>query len=221
MSTTVISNDYRKKIRNAINSWQPKLSSRKPPLDEDGIPIAVSIEIQPSPLIVISKDDIPPLADRLFNACKLDLVDDALQSVVISGMDGRGTLLPETWGSYAVQDVSYLYNCYQNFSALKLRAQDEYLADTTNQFAKNIADFAGEMATYFKEGFYEIMAQQWHIKSTSAIELGLAAQNYSDFQELIFKTKTIPLIYAVVAMIPCERLWQELAVNYMVQEPGN
>ena len=46
------------------------------------------------------------IVDKLFNACTSDLVPAALSSIIIDGMNGKGTLFPDYWGSYNVQDAA-------------------------------------------------------------------------------------------------------------------
>lgn len=165
--------------------------------------------------------------DKLFNACKSDLVPAALSSIIINGMNGKGTLFPDYWGSFMFQDAAYLYKCVENFKLLRARANREYqefetsdLLSARKQLAQDIAVFAEAMITVFNDA-YVYTATQWQIKSPSAVSLGVAIENYSSFEELIFASSDVPLIYAAIAMIPCERLWQELAVNYLKQDDGN
>lgn len=150
--------------------------------------------------------------DKLFNACKSDLVPAALSSIIIDGMNGKGTLFPDYWGSYNVQDAAYLYKCVENFKLLRARANREYhefkALSPQKQLAHDIAVFSEDMITVFNSA-YDYTAKQWQIKSPSAVSLGVAIENYSSFEELIFASSDVPLIYAAIAMIPCERLWQD------------
>jgi len=155
---------------------------------------------------VLDDDSIQiSFVDKLFDACRLDLVPAALSSNIINGMDGKGTLFPDTWGSYMVQDVVYLYKCVENFILLHSRATTEYQQEESNiiqkQFAHDMADFACSMITVFNDAYVDT-ANQWQIISPSAIQLGVAVENYSAFQDLIFASSDIPLIYAAIVMSP-------------------
>jgi len=205
--TMAFHHDHRKNIRQGIQESLKKClyhDEKTRVLDDDSTQIS--------------------FVDKLFDACRLDLVPAALSSNIINGMDGKGTLFPDTWGSYMVQDVVYLYKCVENFKLLHSRATTEYQQETSNiiqkQFAHDMADFACSMITVFNDAYVDT-ANQWQIISPSAIQLGVAVENYSAFQDLIFASPDIPLIYAAIVMIPCERLWQELAVNFMKQDDGN
>ena len=125
-----------------------------------------------------------------------DLAQEALSTKFIQGIR-LGDLEPEQYGIYTVQDAGYCYDVVKDYKTLIKRTEDPEVREFLVQREKSYEDYTQELM------------KQWHIKDADAIELGQAAQEYSDLEKKVAK-RYEPLYFMVVS-IPCVRLWHWLA----------
>lgn len=135
------------------------------------------------------------LAAHLWNASQ-DLAQAALESDYIQGIK-QGTLNPNNFGQYSVQDVAYCHNGLEDWKAVATRAQQPDIKAFAEARVKSWAKYAQE--TY----------GAWHISDPAAVQLSVAAQTYSAFESEV--AHHYDPLYTVVVMIPCDRLWYWLA----------
>jgi len=121
----------------------------------------------------------------------------AYETRYIQGMQ-EGDLDPNNYGQYVVEDAIYIMLCVENFRALADRVEDATLK----------VFFNGRAESYKNYG--EAMTSDWHIGDISAIELAPAAKRYAQLQKLLVNS-SLPVGYAIASMVPCERLWPDLA----------
>ncbi|MEM8930063.1 MAG: TenA family transcriptional regulator [Acidobacteriota bacterium] len=126
----------------------------------------------------------------------LDLARAALDSDYIQGIR-KGTLDPEAYGQYSVQDVAYCH-----------RGLDDWRRVATRASHASVRSFA-EARVKSWQSYVEETYAAWHITDPAAVRLCDAAQAYADFESEV-ATSYEP-IYAVVVMTPCDRLWSWLA----------
>ncbi len=136
-----------------------------------------------------------PMAALLWDQSQ-DLARAALESDYIQGI-GKGTLKPDAYGQYSVQDVAYCHYGLEDWRAAADRATHA-----------GLKTFAEARVKSWVKSTKEIF-DAWHIQDPSAVKLCAAAQDYADFESEV--ARTYDPIYAAVVMTPCDRLWSWLA----------
>lgn len=149
---------------------------------------------------VLTKFSAVVVGDVLWDAT-VDVSQSAYDTAYFISYLESGTLFPDYYGRYTLDDAIYLYECANNLDFLAERAASE-----SNIVLK---DFAINRATSYRS-YYKSMAEAWHIAEPSGIKLSKAASDYISFQQAVFKS-TLPLVFSLLVMIPCERLWPWLA----------
>ena len=127
-----------------------------------------------------------------------DLAQAALATKYIQGIK-NGLLDPNAYGQYSVQDVVYCHNGVTDWQAVASRAQRPEVQAFAKARVLSWQKYAAE--TY----------GDWHISDPAAVSLSAAAQTYADFESKV--AHTYDPLYAVVVMIPCDRLWHWLATQ--------
>lgn len=135
------------------------------------------------------------LAAAMWQASQ-SIANAALNTDYIQGIK-NGDLDPNNYGIYTVQDSVYCYHAAQDYRVALARA---IRPDVKAFIAARLAGYEA----YNKEVF-----TQWHIEQPDAIGLSPAAQAYSQFESEVARDDQV--LYLIVAMIPCERLWSRLA----------
>jgi len=146
--------------------------------------------------------------DMLWNLSHA-LINASYQTAFIQGIE-HGTLNPTLYGAYMLDDAVYVYRCVENWDKLVFKARNENASEHT------VAFFQERSASYL--AYYEFMAADWHIANPNAIKLSTAVQNYIDLQAWVTDSSA-SYIYSLVTMLPCERLWPELARRASAQQP--
>lgn len=137
----------------------------------------------------------PALAAQLWSNSQ-DLADAALESDYIQGIK-NGTLDPNYYGQYSIQDVSYCYHGLNDWRTTAARA--------THPEVKAFAEARVASWTQYVQETYGA----WHIQEPSAVKLCAAAKTYVDVESDV--AQNLESIYTVVVMTPCDRLWSWLA----------
>lgn len=149
-------------------------------------------------------DKAPPPEDSLAWGLWLDsqdLAQKALQTQYIQGI-AKGTLDPNAYGQYTLQDAIYCHHAQDDYATLERRATAAGDADLA-AFAKARGDsYRSYNATTF---------ESWHIQDPSAVALSDAAQTYVDFEHHLAVDESP--IYGVIGMVPCDQLWSWLATE--------
>lgn len=144
----------------------------------------------------------PPPADSF--AWKLwlqagDIANTAIETAYIGGI-GNGSLDPNDYGHYTIQDVAYCSSAITDYESIITRAQQAGFND--------IATFA----TARKDGYVTYagqLEQAWHIGDATGVSPGPAAAQYIALEKLV--ADRFPPIYGIIVMLPCYQLWAWLA----------
>ena len=140
---------------------------------------------------------VPSLSTELWKGSQ-DLAAKALDSDYIQGIK-HGTLNPNYYGQYSVQDTAYLYNGLNDWRTVVARA--------THPDVKAFAEARVKSWTaYIQETF-----GAWHIADPTAVKLSPAAQAYVELERDV--AHNYAPLYAVVVMLPTESLWYWLATQ--------
>ena len=137
---------------------------------------------------------------KLWLACQ-DIAQEALASDYIQGIK-NGTLDPNKYGQYTVQDAAYCYNAAADYQTIEERAKNEGHPELS-AFAQ------ARLESYQK--YNESFLEEWHIASGNAVVPSPAVKTYIDFEHGV--AHQLPPIYGVIAMIPCDELWPWLATQ--------
>ncbi len=149
-------------------------------------------------------DKAPPPADSISWALWLasrDIAQQALTTDYVQGLK-KGTLDPNNYGQYTLQDAVYCYHAQDDYQTLESRASAEGHGQLA-AFAKARLD---SYVSYNKETF-----KAWHITDAKALSPADAAQTYIDFEHLL--AQQWHPIYGLIGMIPCDQLWPWLATE--------
>lgn len=155
--------------------------------------------------------DRPPadsLSARLWKECE-DIAEKALESDFVQGI-GMGTLGPDLYGQYTVQDCAYCAYAENDYRDLEQRA---------------VAAGEPVLAAFARarhEGFVkynQASLPRWHISDVKALALNRAARQYIDHEHHA-ATRLLP-IYGVLAQLPCSQLWPWLANKLKAGSPPN
>jgi thiaminase (transcriptional activator TenA) len=136
------------------------------------------------------------------------LPQKALDTKFMQGIKS-GTLDPNVYGQYVVQDCAYCYygaDDWANAAARALKSdQDE---------SHGAVLFALDRFSSYKN-YNEVFLPQWHIKDATALGLTATASKYIAFEKEVAEKRDI--IFMVLAMLPCDKLWGWLA-NQLQQQ---
>ncbi|MEM7245712.1 MAG: TenA family transcriptional regulator [Acidobacteriota bacterium] len=139
-----------------------------------------------------------------------DLARDALQSDFVQGI-ANGSLDPNAYGHYSIQDVAYCVHGESDYAKTVERA---------NAAGEPVlAAFAQARHDSYRS-YTSSLLESWHLNNDQAVTPGPAARAYIDFEQMV--ASTLPPIYLIVAMIPCDQLWPWLAEQVGPKvKPGN
>ncbi len=137
------------------------------------------------------------LSARLWTESQ-DLAAAALESDFIQGIK-NGSLNPNHYGQYTVQDAVYCHRGVEGWRSIASRA--------TQPDFKTFAEARVKGWVSYSQRLFS----EWHIADPTAIKLSPAIQAYAEFEANI--AQNYDPHYAVVVMLPCDRLWYWLATQ--------
>ena len=108
------------------------------------------------------------ISSRLWAACQ-DVAEEALQTQFMQGL-GNGTLSPDHYGQYTVQDCAYCAAAANDYETL------EELATAANEPV--LAQFAKAHYTSYEQWVVQTYLPAWHIKEPDALLLNEAAKAF-------------------------------------------
>lgn len=138
------------------------------------------------------------ISSKLWAQCQ-DIAEQALQTTFVQGL-GNGTLNPNQYGQYTVQDCAYCAAASQDYHDI------ETLAAQQNE--PTLAAFAKAHYTSYDK-YVETYLPSWHVGDASALVLNEAGKQYIAHERAA--VKTLHPIYGILGQLPCERLWPWLA----------
>lgn len=130
-----------------------------------------------------------------------DLAQEALATKYIQGI-AHGTLDPNAYGQYTVQDAVYSYHGEHDYLAVEKRA----LAAGEQEIAAFAKMHYEGYRSYWSETF-----AAWSITKPEALSPAAAMKTYIELERNI--AANAPPIYIVVAMLPCDVLWSWLGAT--------
>lgn len=146
------------------------------------------------------KPPVDSISWKLWLACH-DIAEQALASDYVQGIK-QGTLNPDNYGQYNVQDAAYCYNAQGDYRTVERRAEAAGFPE--------LAAFAqARYESYLS--YTESVLKEWHLAGGEAVIPGPAVKAYIDFEHSV--ANDMPPIYGIMAMIPCDELWPWLATE--------
>lgn len=128
-----------------------------------------------------------------------DLAHEALRTDYIGGIAG-GTLEPDIYGRYTVQDAVYCHHAEQDYRLAEKRAR----AVGEEEVAAFAQAHHESYQAYWKQTF-----SSWSIVKPGALMPSPAMERYVEVERKV--AAGADPIYTVVAMLPCDALWAWLA----------
>ena len=135
------------------------------------------------------------------NPISQGIFSETYTTAYIQGME-KGDLNPNYYGQYVVEDVIYLIRSIENLNYLAIKCAKpdpplfEFFTEKAYSYTKYTLD----------------MAKAWHIVDDDGLEAGPSVTDYIRLQRIL-AFSDLPVGYSIAAMIPCERMWPELALK--------
>lgn len=148
------------------------------------------------------------IAAKLWAACQ-DLASEALKSDFMQGI-GKGTLSPDNYGQYTIQDCAYCVDAADDYRSMETRANAA--GETT------LAAFAKARYTGFIKYNVDLLPA-WHIGKTDALVLNKAAELYVAHEHTV--ASTLEPVYGLITQIPCSQLWPWLCEQLKAGSPAH
>lgn len=143
--------------------------------------------------------DDPSFSQDLFNNEEIVKIRDAaVKTEFIKGMVS-GTLNPNYYGGYMVQDAAYCFDAVKAFdeAARKMEEQEMF------EFSAIYQSQSMSLKEYNKE-----FVTTWHLQNTKSIVMVPAAKTYVEYEGRV--SRDYPKFLAI-AMLPCHMLWPWIA----------
>ncbi len=143
-----------------------------------------------------------PLGDTLWKSA-LPIAEEAYQTDLMQGML-HNSLSADSYAPFNLQDMAYIYHSIENWELLRIHAVA--VGDDDIQL------FAESRRDRYK-GYLNDMMKGWHMIGDikSSVTLTPAVKQYIGFQHTVFKNPNLPLLYSLIVLMPCERLWAWIA----------
>lgn len=170
--------------------WQLK-KLRKMRLDTSFLPAETFAET--------SQSDECSFSQQLFNnETSVKIRNAAKDSMFIQGM-ASGTLHPDDYGNYMVQDAAYCFNVVEAFDV----AANEIQSQGKPEFA-----LMYRVQSDFYKKYNQEFVKVWQLKSTESIVMGPAAATYVDYESVLSRQDPR---YLAIAMLSGTMLWPWIA----------
>lgn len=141
------------------------------------------------------QSDRPSFSQELFNnKTSVKIRNAAKESMFIQGM-ASGTLDPDDYGGYTVQDAAYCFNAVEAFDV----AANQMQGQGKPEFALMYRVYSESYKQYNQE-----FVKVWRLKSTESIVMGPAAATYVGYESALSRQDPK---YLAIAMLPCTMLW--------------
>ena len=154
---------------------------------------------------VISFPQVPSLkpgesfCSALFNAPKSERIRNlAKESTFIQGMV-KGSLDPNVYGGYMVQDAAYCFNAVDSFERAAEKMQEVGKSEFSLFYRTQSEEFKG-----YNKDFLET----WRLRNSDSVAMGPAAATYVGYERALSQNDPK---YLCIAMLPCTMLWPWIA----------
>lgn len=136
--------------------------------------------------------------DWFNNETSVTIRDAAKQSKFIQGM-ATGTLDPNDYGGYMVQDAAYCFNAVGAF---------EYAAQQTQEQGKPKFSLLYRVQSESYKSYNQEFINTWRLKNADSVVMGPAAEMYVGYESAL--SRQDPKLLCI-AMLPCTMLWPWIA----------
>ena len=138
-------------------------------------------------------------SSALFNDPKSKIICNlAKESEYIQGMV-KGTLDPNVFGGYTVQDAAYCFKAVDSFE----RAAEKMQEVGKPEFALL---YRAQSESY--KSYNQYFVQTWRLQNTDSVVMGPAAATYVGYERALSQNDPK---YLCIAMLPCTMLWPWIA----------
>ncbi|XP_068689608.1 uncharacterized protein [Montipora capricornis] len=132
------------------------------------------------------------------NETSLKIREAAKESKFIQGM-AAGTLAPDDYGGYMVQDAAYCFNAVEAFNIAANSMQEK----GSPEFALLYRVQSESYKKYNQE-----FVKSWRIKGPESLVMGPAAATYVGYESALARKDPK---FLAIAMLPCALLWPWIA----------
>ena len=136
--------------------------------------------------------------DLFNNETSVKIRNAAKESCFIQGMVA-GTLDPDDYGGYMVQDAAYCFNAVEAFDC----AADKMQSEGKPEFSLLYRVQSESFKKYNQE-----FVKTWRLKNTDSVVMGPAAAMYVGYETALSRQDPK---YLAIAMLPCSMLWPWIA----------
>lgn len=144
-------------------------------------------------------DGGPSFSQDLFNNEEIVKIrNTVLNTKFIAGMVS-GTLNPNYYGGYTVQDAAYCYDAVAAYDTAAKEMQTQDMPEFSLLYRVQ-----SESYKYYNQEF----VKTWHLKSTDSVVMGPAAAMYVGYEAAVSRQRPR---FLAIAMLPCTMLWPWIA----------
>jgi len=138
-------------------------------------------------------------SQELFNSeTSKKIRNAAKESNFIQGM-AAGTLDPDDYGGYMVQDAAYCFNAVEAF---------DYAANQMQVQGKPEFSLLYRVQSESYKKYNQEFVKTWRLKNTESVVMGPAASMYVGYEAALSRQDAK---YLAIAMLPCTMLWPWIA----------
>ena len=138
-------------------------------------------------------------SSTLFNDPNSEIIRNrAKESKFIQGM-AKGSLDPNVYGGYMVQDAAYCFNAVDSFERAAEKMQEVGKSEFSLFYRTQSEEFKG-----YNKDFLET----WRLRNSDSVAMGPAAATYVGYERALSQNDPK---YLCIAMLPCTMLWPWIA----------
>ena len=132
------------------------------------------------------------------NKTSIKIRNAAKESKFIQGM-ATGTLDPDDYGGYMVQDAAYCFNAVGAF---------DYAAQQMQVQGKPEFSLLYRVQSETYKSYNQEFVKTWRLKNTDSVVMGPAAEMYVGYESALSRQDAK---FLCIAMLPCTMLWPWIA----------
>lgn len=136
--------------------------------------------------------------DLFNNETSIKIRNAAKESKFIQGM-ATGTLDPDDYGGYMVQDAAYCFNAVGAF---------DYAAQQMQVQGKPEFSLLYRVQSESYKSYNQEFVKTWRLKNTDSVVMGPAAEMYVGYESALSRQDAR---FLCIAMLPCTMLWPWIA----------
>ncbi|KAL9989576.1 hypothetical protein ACROYT_G004140 [Oculina patagonica] len=140
--------------------------------------------------------------DLFENQTSVKIRNAAKESKFIQGM-AEGTLDPDNYGGYMVQDAAYCFNAVGAFDNAAQQMQLQGKPEFSLLYRVQCESY---------KNYNQEFVKSWRLKNTDSVVMGPAAQMYVSYEAALSRQDPRNLS---IAMLPCTLLWPWIAGEFI------